>query len=131
MYFVPSLGIDNAQYHVPGVIYVAGEQSLAVYAYKDKKLSDDTALFAAPFFNTSRESVCLGATKLKKPSNPTYSELLEYWEKKFWLTEFSHLGSGGNPTKDNLVLVTQAAKDEKFNLDELKPMNKKLKDLFK
>lgn len=131
MYFVPNLGIENAEYNVPGIVYIAKESSLAVYAYKDKKLSDNTELFAAPFFNTSKESVCLGAAKLKKSSNPTYTELLEYWEKKFWLTEFSHLGSGGNPTKSNLVLVTKAAKDASFNPDELKPVNKKLKDILK
>ncbi len=131
MYFVPNLGIENAEFHVPGVIYIAKESTLAIYAYKDKKLSDNTPLYAAPFFNTSKDSVCLGAAKLKKPSNPTYTELLEYWEKKFWLTEFSHLGSHGNPTKGNLVLVTQAAKDTAFNTDELKPVNKKLKDILK
>lgn len=131
MYFVKNLRIENAEYHVPGIIYVAKESSLAVYAYKDKRLSDKTELFAAPFFNTSNQSVCLGAAKLQKPTNPTYAELLEYWEKKFWLTEFSHLGSGGNPTKNNLVLVTKAAKDENFNTDELKSLNKKLKDILK
>lgn len=130
MYFIPDLGIDNAEYHVPGVIYVAHDNSLEIYACKDKKLSDDTELFATPFFNTSQESVCLGVAKLEKSSNPTYKELLEYWEKKFWLTEFSHLGSDGNPAKSNLVLVTKAAKNEKFNLNELKPLNKKLKKIF-
>ena len=55
-----------------------------------------------------------------------------YWEKKFWLTEFTHLGSNGNPTKSNLVLVTKAARDRDFNLDELKPLNNmKLKDILK
>lgn len=131
MYFIPKLGIENAEYHVPAIVYVAKESGLAVYAYKDTKLTDNTELFAAPFFNTSKESVCLGAAKLKRPSNPTYTELLEYWEKKFWLTEFSHLGGSGNPTKNNLVLVTKAAKEQKFNLDELKPLNKKLKDILK
>jgi len=131
MYFVQSLGIENGEYHVPGIIYIAKENGLTVYAYKDKKLSDNTELFAAPFFNTSKESVCLGAAKLKKPTNPSYPDLLEYWEKKFWLTEFSHLGGSGNPTKSNLVLVTKASKEEKFNLDELKPLNKKLKDILK
>lgn len=131
MYFVPNLGIENAEYHIPGIIYIAKESDLAVYAYKDKMLSGNTKLFAAPFFNTSKESVCLGAAKLKKPSDPTYSELLEYWEKKFWLTEFSHLGSNGNPTKGNLVLVTKAARDKIFNLNELKSVNKKLKDILK
>lgn len=131
MYFVKNLGLENAEYHVPGIIYVARESRLSVYAYKDKKLSDRTELFAAPFFNTSQENVCLGAAKLQKPTNPSYEELLEYWEKKFWLTEFSHLGGSGNPTKSNLVLVTKAAKEEKFNPDELKSLNKKLKDILK
>lgn len=131
MYFVPNLGIENAEYHVPGIIYIAKENELAVYACKDKKLSENTELFAAPFFNTSTTGVCLGAAKLKKPSAPTYSVLLEYWEKKFWLTEFSHLGGSGNPTKSNLVLVTKAARDKEFSTDELKPVNKKLKDLLK
>ena len=48
------------------------------------------------------------------------------------LTEFSHLGGGGNPTKSNLVLVTKAAKDKPFDLEELKPLrNLKLKDILK
>ena len=39
-------------------------------------------------------------------------------------------GGGGNPTKSNLVLVTKAAKDKPFDLEELKPLrNLKLKDL--
>lgn len=131
MYFVPKLNIENDEYHVPGIVYIAKEGSLSVYAYKDKKLSEESELYAAPFFNTSTNGVCLGVAKLKKPTNPTYNELLEYWEKKFWLTEFSHLGGNGNPTKSNLVLVTKAAKNEKFNLKELIPINKKLKDILK
>jgi PRTRC genetic system protein B len=131
MYFVRNLGIENAEYHMPGIIYIARESGLCVYAYKDKKPKESSELFQAPFFNTSKDSVCLGAAKLKKPSNPAFRDLLEYWEKKFWLTEFSHLGGGGNPTKSNLVLVTKAARDKDFDTDELKPVNKKLKDILK
>ena len=131
MFFVEKLGMENAEYNVPGIVYIAEESSLSMYAYKDIELSDKTELFAAPFFNTSKTSVCLGAAKLQKPTNPTYTELLNYWEKKYWMTEFSHLSSDGNPTKSNLILVTKAAKNEKFNLDELKPINKKLKDILK
>jgi hypothetical protein len=131
MYFVPNLGIENAEYYMPGIIYVARESTLAIYAYRDKKLSEHTELFAAPFFNTSTVNVCLGVAKLQKPSNPAWYGLLEYWEKKFWLTEFSHLGTGGNPTKSNLVLVTKAARDKEFNSGELKSVNKKLKDILK
>lgn len=131
MYFVGNLGFENAEYHVPGIIYIAKESGLCVYAYKDKKLKESSELFHAPFFNTSKDSVCLGVAKLQKPVNPTYSQLLEYWEKKFWLTEFSHLAGGNNPTRSNLVLVTKAAKDKEFNTDELKSINKKLKDILK
>lgn len=56
---------------------------------------------------------------------------LQYWEKKFWLTEFSHLGGNGNPTRSNLVLVTKAARNKPFDLKELKPLNNmKLKDIL-
>lgn len=132
MFFKEALKIENAEYHLPGIIYEAGESRLNVYAYKDKELTDKTELYAAPFFNVTGTSVCLGSAKIEKPKDLTYTNLLEYWEKKFWLTEFSHLGGGGNPTKSNLVLVTKAAKDKPFNLEELKPLNKlKLKDILR
>lgn len=131
MYFKGSLHIENAEYNLPGVVYVVANDSMEIYAYKGDKPDDDTELFAAPFFNVSGASVCLGSAKLDRPTNPTYTELIAYWEKRFWLTEFSHLGGGGNPTKSNLVLVTKAAHDAPFDLDELKPLNKTLKTILR
>lgn len=132
MFFSENLKIENAEYNLPGVIYEAGEQKLNIYAYKGETPDANTELYSAPFFNVTRASVCLGSARIHKPDDLTYGRLLEYWEKKFWLTEFSHLGGGGNPTKSNLVLVTKAAKEQPFDLDELKPMNKlKLKDILK
>ena len=61
----------------------------------------------------------------------TYEKLWQFWEKKFWLTEFSHLGAHGNPTRSNLVLVTKAARNSPFGIEELKPLNNlKLKDIL-
>ena len=132
MFFKESLQVENAKYNLPGVIYVAGGSSLSIYAYKDKKLTEKTELYAAPFFNVTGANVCLGSAKIDKPRDLTYKNLLEYWEKKFWLTEFSHLGGGGNPTRSNLILFSKAAKYNPFNLDELKPLNNlKLKDILK
>ena len=132
MFFKEALKIENAEYNLPGIIYEAGENRLNVYAYKDTELTDKTELFAAPFFNVTGAGVCLGSAKIEKPKDLTYANLLDYWERKFWLTEFSHLGGGGNPTKSNLVLVTKAAKDKPFALEELKPLrNLKLKDILK
>lgn len=132
MFFKGNLGIENAEYHLPGIIYDAGAHGMRIYAYKGKMPTERTPLYAAPFFNVSGAGVCLGSAELKRPSNLTFENLLEYWEKIFWLTEFSHLGSRGNPTKSNLVLVTKAARNAPFDLDELKPLNNlKLKDILK
>ena len=132
MFFVRDLGIENGEYNVPGIVYEAEMDVLNVYAYKGDKPDYDTELYAAPFFNVTGESVCLGSARIRKPDDITYAGLLEYWEKRFWMTEFSHLGSLGNPTKSNLVLVTKASKDRPFDLDELKPLDKlKLKDILK
>ena len=88
-----------------------------VFAFKGKRPVETTPLFRAPFFN-------------EKPQNPTFLSLLEYWEKRFWLTEFSHLGGNVNPTVSNLVIVTGNIRDNPFDMNELKPMNKKLKDIL-
>ena len=131
MFFKETLKIENAEYHLPGIIYVAEESHLSIYAYKDKQPNEKTELYAAPFFNVTGASVCLGSAKIEKPKDLTYDRLIEYWEWKFWLTEFSHLGGNGNPTKSNLVLVTKAAKDKPFDLGELKPLkNLTLKDIL-
>ena len=129
MFFKEALKIE---YHLPGIIYEAGESHLNVYACKDREPTEKTELYAAPFFNVTQASVCLGSARIEKPKDLTYAKLLEYWERKFWLTEFSHLGAHGNPTKSNLVLVTKAAKDRPFDLEELRPLNNlKLKDILK
>ncbi len=132
MFFHDILKIESAEYNLPGVIYEAGENRLNIYAYMGKEPKEDSKLYAAPFFNVTGASVCLGSAKIDRPKDLTYTNLLDYLEKKFWLTEFSHLGGNGNPTKSNLVLVTKAAKDKPFDLDELKPLNKlTLKDILK
>ena len=81
-------------------------------------------------FSSGISSVCLGNASLETPEEMTFSKLLEYWEKRFWLSEFSHLGGNRNPTESNLVSVTEKARTNPFDENELKPMNKRLKDLL-
>ena len=132
MYFHTSLGIEDGEYNLPGVIYRVSGNSLHIYAYKDETLTPETPLYAAPFFNVTGSRVCLGNAAIAKPSDLTYEHLIEYWEKKFWLTEFLHLGGAGNPTRSNLVLVTKAAGKAPFDTDELIPLGEmKLKDILK
>jgi len=57
MFFHDILKIESAEYNLPGVIYEAGENRLNVYAYTDVELTDNSDLFAAPFFNVTGASV--------------------------------------------------------------------------
>ena len=128
MYFAKQLSIPNGEYHVPGIIFVASNEKLNVYAFKEDK--PEEKLFKAPFFNTTDGSVCLGSSKIEYPLNPSYTDILNYWEKMFWLTEFTHLGGSHNPTKNNLVNVTKQSK-ERFDYEELIEMKLTLKNLLK
>jgi len=130
MYFRKDLALPEGEYHVPGVIYQAGDGWLNVYAFKGERPEPGSEIYAGPFFNTTRGKVCLGSSRLARPTEPTWKQLLEYWERRFWGTEFTHLGGNENPTRNNLVLVTKASVDAPFDTDQLKSLNKKLKDLL-
>lgn len=131
MFFHKELNMKDGEYNLPGLIYIVSEGKLCMYAFKGKKPGENTELFLAPFFNASSTYVCLGSSNLEKPQSPSFKELLEYWEKRFWLSEFSHLSSEGNPTEHNLVRVLENAAKAPFDLNELKPIKRKLKEILK
>lgn len=130
MYFIGNLGIPDGEMIVPGIIYEAAESHLKVYCFKGK--TPRGVLFHAPFFNVSGHSVCLGTAKAQKPKNLTYIEAMEYWEKMFWNSEFSHI-YGSNPIDGNLAVITKTCIEngEPFPVDVLIKSNVKLKDLLK
>lgn len=130
MFFKNDLNIGDGMFHVPGVIYIIKNERMDIFAYKGKKPDGRTPLYLAPFFNVTGGSVCLGNSTLEKPESLDFHTLLEYWEKRFWLSEFSHLGGGKNPTRNNLVLVTERMREQPFDNDELQPINKRLKDIL-
>jgi len=135
MFFSQSLNIEDGEYHLPGIIYDTNGENLDVYAFKGKKPDMESRLFKTPLFNVTGGKVCLGNAKIKFPDNLTFSAYIEYWEKKFWLSEFSHLGGSLNPTKSNLVTVTKKS-GKSFDYNELVPFKKDrkiriLKDLLK
>ena len=123
MFFSQSLNIANGEYHLPGIIYDTNGERLDVYAFKTTKPKADTPLYKVPLFNVTNESVCLGNPKIDFPDNPTFEKFLLYWEKKFWHTEFTHLGGSRSPTKNNLVVVTKQMTDS-FDYKELMPIHK-------
>ena len=109
------------------------EHGMRIYAYKENVPGPDTVLYAAPFFNVTGFQRMSGKRQDRAAEGLTYEKLLQYWERKSGLREFTHLGrERGNPTRSNLVLVAKAARDRDFNLDELKQLNNmKLKDILK
>jgi len=135
MFFSSNLNIKDGEYYLPGIIYDTNGENLDVYAFKGKNPEVESRLFKAPLFNVTGQNVCLGSAKIKFPDNPAFSDYIEYWEKKCWLSEFSHLGGSVNPTKSNLVAVTKKMK-ESFDNNELIPLKKDrkiltLKDIMK
>lgn len=130
MFFRTNLNIPDGTFNVPGIVYVAEQDSLDVHVFKGKQPEDKTELYLAPFFNVNGADVCLGSSSLEKPQDMDFYGLLEYWEKRFWLSEFSHLGGSSNPTRSNLVSVTEQARNHPFDYTELRSSNKQLKDLL-
>lgn len=130
MYFQSCLHITDGTFNVPGIIYVVEQESMDVHAFKGTVPQEQTELYLAPFFNVTGADVCLGNSSLEKPLDTDFSGFQEYWEKRFWLSEFSHLGGSRNPTRSNLVSVTEKVRENPFDYSELRPSGKKLKDIL-
>lgn len=130
MYFKKDLGISDGIFSVPGIIYIVSRDSLNIFSYKGKYPKEKTELYLAPFFNVTGSSVCLGSSTLKKTPTIDFNELQAYWEKRFWLSEFTHLGGNKNPTRNNLVLVTENSRNHPFDYKELQSTGKHLKDIL-
>ena len=52
MFFKEALKIENAEYHLPGIIYEAGESHLNVYACKDRGTDGKRRNFMPPRSST-------------------------------------------------------------------------------
>ena len=131
LFFKQSLDMPNGEIYVPGMIYYVYDKSLFVYAYKGKKPESNT-LYRAPFMNVYEDCrICLGDAKVHKPDEMTFEKVIDYWEKMFWLSEFSHL-IGTNPVKGNLTTITKElmATGKPFPTNVLKKTQMTLKKLI-
>lgn len=130
MFFKEDLGIPNGKMVVPGLVYVAEYDGLMVYAFKGRKPT--RLLYHAPFMNVD-DYVCLGNAKVRKPTDRTFANVMDYWEKMFWVSEFSHI-LGDNPIEGNLATITKRCieKGIPFPTDVMKIYKeRKLNDLLK
>lgn len=129
LYFNRDLGIADGKMCVPGLLYIASECSLKLYAFKGRK--PKMKLYRAPFMNVSDQSVCLGNAKVQRPTNVTYTNLIAYWEEMFWRSEFSHI-LGENPIDGNLSTLTKHLIEtgERFPNEVLLPVQHTLKSFI-
>lgn len=118
MYFTENLKIPSGVANQPTIIYVASNNELYVYVAKTSKVTGKTPLFMAPFHNTGNGgSVCLGSSSVRRPAKPTFVNMIEYWEKKFWNSEFSHLAGNEVLMKGNINLFWKDMIKKKLAFD--------------
>lgn len=129
VFFSEGVNIPNGRMKVPGLVYVVERGKMRLFAFKGKHPTDK--LFHAPFMNTDN-SVCLGNAKVEKPEERTFENVIAYWEKMYWNSEFSHI-LGSNPIKGNLAVLTKELIEtgKPFPTDVLVPVNVKLSNLLR
>lgn len=130
LYFTKNAGINDGEMIVPGLLYVVKNNRLALYAFKGQK--PKKKLYMAPFMNVDSTHVCLGTAKVRKPEDRTFENMIAYWEKMFWQSEFGHI-LGDNPVKGNLSIITKEciSTGKPFPVNQLKPIKKTLNDFLR
>lgn len=130
LHFTSSTGIDDGEMWVPGLIYIAQNDTLRVLAFKGSKPRN--ILYLAPFMNVDENHVCLGTAHVEKPRDNSFANIIDYWERMFWGSDFSHI-LGRNPVKGNLATLTKngIATGERFPTDQLIRIKITLKDILK
>jgi len=139
IHFAPQLKIPTDKAWVPAMVYRTDGKQLSVYSIKsNNRPKEDTRLCYAPFFNVSDYgNVCLGSAHVKRPKQKTYTNLMQYWEDLFWLSEFTHVNGNDMKTATKLQplwkkIIGTKGKQKWSDLNELKFWeNKTLKSLLK
>lgn len=130
MYFTDKLTLADGTAYQPGIVYVAKDGNLHVFAVKPKgRPSGKDLLYSPPYPNCSRNgSVCLGNAQVKYPSAITYESIMKYFETLFWASKFSHLEGENSNIKGNLNLYWKRAIKQRhaFDTSILLPVEKGL-----
>lgn len=99
---------------VPGLVWVFGD-TLDLYAYTEWK-AEKTALYHAPFYNISKENVCLGTASNyiddRRQHLYSFRDIMDIVETAFWRSKFTHAGSTDN-IKGAFPALFEKTKDAK------------------
>lgn len=134
LYFINDLGIPDAQYPIPAMLWIASQEKLKIYALKnDTRPTLKSPLYNAPFFNIHSDGlVCMGTVDIEFSAYCDLEEFMEAWHNYFFNSKFSHLLSDGSPVKSNIIQLFNALSTgrKKFPLTELLKTDKKIKNLI-
>ncbi|MDJ1470214.1 hypothetical protein [Xanthocytophaga flava] len=123
LFFTSNLAIPNGQAFCPGLVFVAKNKTLSVFAFRGDIVNLRTKLYIAPFHNIYKDGkVCLGNAKIENVEGE-YENVLTQWQKIFFGSEFSNLLVNSSPTKTNINLLWKdlISNGAKFPVEELLP----------
>ena len=124
--FTESLGIPCGEANVPALLWKAGKNALSVFAVTDERITGQSLLFHAPFFNVYADGrVCMGSVPVKVPNDCCLETFMELWQGYFFNSYFSHLFGEHVPVKGNIVQLWRGLieHDREFPLETLIPNN--------
>ena len=134
LYFINELGIPDAQYSIPPLLWVASREKLKIYALKsDTRPTLVSPLFKAPFFNIHSDGlVCMGTVDIEISAFFDLEDIMLAWHTYFFNSKFSHLLSERSPVKSNIIQLFKAlaSSRKKFPLTELVKTDEKIKNLI-
>lgn len=135
LYFSENLGIPKGNANVPPMFWIAGKNSLYVFALGgNRRPTERTKLYNAPFFNVYENgNVCMGTVDVHIKGTASLAEFTAAWESYFFNSYFSHLMQDYNPINGNCVnlwmhLITTG---EAFPKEVLKKSKITLKDILR
>lgn len=134
LYFVNDLDIPSGIAYVPPMVWYASKNNLWVFALiSDRRPTEKTPLYFAPFFNIYEEGrVCMGSVTINIKNSASVEEFTSAWEDYFFNSYFSHLLGNSSPLKGNCVNIWKELiqTGKTFPKEVLKKNNKTLKNLL-
>ncbi|HET7117846.1 MAG TPA: PRTRC system protein B [Hanamia sp.] len=135
LFFINGLGISNGMAGVPALLWIANKEKLHIYALKsDRKPTENTPLYHAPFFNVYAEgNVCMGTVDINIRKSASLEEFTAAWENYFFNSYFSHLMQNHHPVKGNCVTLWKKLRKtgEPFPKDILKKTQNTIKNILR
>ncbi len=135
LFFSDALEIPNGTACLPALLWYASQQNLMVFSLPtDRRPTEKTALYHAPFFNMYENGqVCMGTVDVRIKNSASVEEFMEAWENYFFNSYFSHLLNEHNPIQGNCVTLWKdlVRTGNPFPKDVLKKTNKTLKSILR